>query len=243
MIDESKIIFFTGAPGSKWSAVSNALSLTPKIKVNTTDRTDNRVYTHPTKFNSQQHLGTYFGPGMELGHNWHQLHKLTREEILSEINGAWTEERPDEYRIVKSHVISNNLDWIAENFPKSKIMIVFRPVESCYKGWFGAGGFNITYPTYADHYIDEPTMRGKIEDEIKDARSWIYKKQLNIHVLTQRHWAEYWDIDPLIPDTKEFKNVRSIEGYMTNKKRPERDMTYDTNVAYYNFQDIDRKFL
>ena len=26
MYDESKLIFFTGAPGSKWSAVSNVLS-------------------------------------------------------------------------------------------------------------------------------------------------------------------------------------------------------------------------
>jgi len=30
MIDESKLIFFTGAPGSKWSAVSNVLSMTKK---------------------------------------------------------------------------------------------------------------------------------------------------------------------------------------------------------------------
>ena len=30
----------------------------------------------------------------------------------------------------------SNLDFIAETFPESKIAI-----ESCYKGWFGAGGF------------------------------------------------------------------------------------------------------
>ena len=52
MIDESKLIFFTGAPGSKWSAVSNMLSMTPMMKVNITDRSEARTHMHPVKFNS-----------------------------------------------------------------------------------------------------------------------------------------------------------------------------------------------
>ena len=48
MVDESKLIFFTGAPGSKWSAVSNVLSMTDRIVINTTDRDESREYTHPT---------------------------------------------------------------------------------------------------------------------------------------------------------------------------------------------------
>ena len=41
-MDESKLIFFTGAPGSKWSAVSY---ISPEcMDVDTTDRTPRKTY-------------------------------------------------------------------------------------------------------------------------------------------------------------------------------------------------------
>lgn len=241
MIDESKLIFFTGAPGSKWSAVSNLISLTPRIKVNITDRSEERTYSHPPKFNSAQHIGSYFGPGMEFGHKWHKLDTLSKDEILEEISKPWTEENPDEYRIVKSHVICNNLDYIAETFPKSKIMVVFRPVESCYKGWFGSGGFDIPYPKYKEHYIDEPTARKMIEEETRDSRQWIFERGLPVHCATARHWNDYWHLNDSDEESRIFRHIRSIEGYVFANQNPSRYVTLDTCLAYYNFQDIDER--
>lgn len=236
MIDESKLIFFTGAPGSKWSAVSNVLSMTKRININTTDRREDREYTHPTKFNKAQHLGSYFGTGMEFGEGWHEINKFTKQEILNEIDKAWEEKNPTEYRIVKSHMISNNLDFIAETFPESKIMVVFRPIESCYKGWFGAGGFDITYPKYHGYYKDEETARELIKEETKDARQWIFNNNLTVHTATSKHWKDYWDITD-----SENRFIKSIEGYFFEKKDPSRDVSLDTHIAYYNFDKIDER--
>tara|TARA_B110000208_G_C11796734_1_gene439958 strand:- start:1784 stop:2512 length:729 start_codon:yes stop_codon:yes gene_type:complete len=240
MIDESKLIFFTGAPGSKWSAVSNMLSMTPMMKVNITDRSEARTHTHPVKFNSAQHLGSYFGPGFEFGQKWHELHTLTKQDVLDEIALPWTDEQSDSYRIVKCHQMVNNLDWIIENFPTSKIIIVMRPIQSCYNGWFGGGGFDITYPNYADHYKNDETARDLIDVECRDAREWVFNKRLRLHAATERHWDEYWDINNFEDNDKVHRCIRSIEGYMFAHKTPHRQLVYDTLVAYYNFEDINK---
>ena len=46
-VDESKLIFFTGAPGSKWSATAHLLALSGLYNINTSDYNDDRIYTHP----------------------------------------------------------------------------------------------------------------------------------------------------------------------------------------------------
>ena len=238
MIDESKLIFFTGAPGSKWSAVSNMLSNSPVLEVNTTDRSTDRIYTHPTKFNSAQHLGSYFGPGFEFGQQWDQLHTLTKQDILDEIALPWDEDQPTAYRIVKCHQIVNNLDWIVTNFPTSKIVIVLRPTQSCYNGWFGAGGFDITYPTYAEYYKNDEIATDLINIECRDAREWIFDNQLPLHIATERHWRDYWKFDNY--NERVDRCIRSLEGYMFASESPKRNLTYDTSIAYYNFQDINK---
>lgn len=234
MIDESKLIFFTGAPGSKWSAVSNVLSMTSKIKINTHDRSPEREYTHPAKFNSASHLGSYFGPGFEFGNGWDDISQFGKQEILDEIERAWNEPHYDQYRIVKSHCISNRLEWITENFPTSKVIVVFRPLQQCYNGWFGAGGFDITYPTYHAYYKNEETAKQMIEQELLDCRQWIFNQDLRIHTATSRHWREYWGI------TNEYnKWIKSLEGYFFHKEpNADRYVTFDTHIAYYNFEDI-----
>lgn len=234
MIDESKLIFFTGAPGSKWSAVSNVISMTPRIEINTHDRSAEREYTHPAKFNSASHLGSYFGPGFEFGAGWNDISQFSKQQILDEIDRAWFEPHYDQYRIVKSHCISNNLDWIADTFPTSKICIVFRPLQQCYNGWFGAGGFDITYPDYHAYYRDEETAKRKIESELKDCRQWIFNQDLRIHTATSRHWRDHWGVTD-----SNNKWIKSMEGYFFHKEpHADRHVTYDTHIAYYNFEDI-----
>ena len=71
-MDESKLIFLTGAPGSKWSAVSWVLS--EAMPVDKTDRTPDRLMVHKEAYNGVRHTGVYFGPGFELGHNLSLIH-------------------------------------------------------------------------------------------------------------------------------------------------------------------------
>ena len=61
-MDESKLIFFTGAPGSKWSAVSYIPS--ECMDVDTTDRTPERLMVSKDVYNGVRHTGLYFGPVM-----------------------------------------------------------------------------------------------------------------------------------------------------------------------------------
>ena len=80
MYDESKLIFFTGAPGSKWSAVSNVISKNKIMPINISDHSDDRVYTHTRS--PVQHLGAYWGPGNEHGKNFDQLNTRLYENVI-----------------------------------------------------------------------------------------------------------------------------------------------------------------
>ena len=72
-MDDDKLIFWTGAPGSKWSAASYVLSHTSKINIDISDQTPERCYIHPKKFGGIRHVGSYFGPGFEFGHEFHKI--------------------------------------------------------------------------------------------------------------------------------------------------------------------------
>ena len=233
-MDESRLIFFTGAPGSKWSAVSEVLTHTKLLEFDISDRNEDRVYSHGEKFNSVQHLGTYFGPGMEFGENWDKLHTIPKNEILLEIEQAF-ELDTGGYRIIKCHQFVNNLDYIAETFPTSKIIIVHRPVPSCMKGWFGSGGFDITYPNYAPYYKNDDIAEYYIRLECEQAQEWIAKKGLKSYNVNQEHWEKYWGINAGEPQSYLDNYIKSIEGYLYHfNNKP----SYDTFISYYGFDNV-----
>ena len=70
-MDESKLIFYTGAPGSKWSATAHLITMNKKYPINTSDYSAERTYTHVQR--DVSHLGAYWGPGNDIGENFHQL--------------------------------------------------------------------------------------------------------------------------------------------------------------------------
>ena len=43
-MDETKLVFFTGAPGSKWSAVAHVIAQSRKYKFDTGDYAPDRQY-------------------------------------------------------------------------------------------------------------------------------------------------------------------------------------------------------
>ena len=227
-MDESKLIFFTGAPGSKWSAVAHILTHTKKISINTSDYNDDRVYTHPGPKIS--HLGAYWGPGFEFGSNFHELHTLTKEQIIEQIEKPYADNNWEQYRLIKCHQFSLNLDFITEMFPKSVIINVLRPDDICLWSWYVAGGFEgIKYPDYNPYYKNKETMAEKIAEENYLARKFIIEKNLPLEVATLDYWNRIWGIQP---------NTDELERYMNSLLLRKGDAgpvpLLDTQVSVYN---------
>lgn len=139
-------IFFTGAPGSKWSGVAQQIETNPAF--DTSDRTPERTYSH-SEYGG--HKGAYFGTGMEFPP------VLTHFVLDAPFTGTGT-------RLYKSHEWAYMLEDIKKQFPESWIVMVLRGNDDCFDWWKQAGGWNITYPNY-EWYKDDQTMRGKINTQ------------------------------------------------------------------------------
>ena len=235
MYDESKLIFFTGAPGSKWSAVSNVISKNEIMPINISDHSDDRVYTHTRS--PVQHLGAYWGPGNDHGKNFDQLNTLSKEEIIAEIDAAYTDKSWDKYRIVKSHHFALQLDFIKETFPLAKIFLVLRTEFKSFKGWKGAGGFeSIKYPDYHTYYRDYDRLREIIHKEVTAANNFAGENNLRVSVCDRYYWKERWGLE-----TKEEHDFLDL--YMSSLERSEPKKrnnfagryVFDVNVSEYNF--------
>lgn len=222
-MDESKLIFFTGAPGSKWSATAHILSHNKILPINTSDYANDRVYAHPSPSWNVKHLGAYWGPGFGWGEKFDKIDQLSKDEIIAEIDKPYADKRWDKYRIVKCHQFANNLDFIRETFPESKIMIVLRPNAVCANAWIDAGGWNITYPVYKPYYKDNDTLRVKVSEELQNAKGFITQHNLEMQVITDSYWLNRWGIE---------KNTPELELYMNSITRSPKDIWhYDTTVA------------
>jgi hypothetical protein len=141
-------IFFTGAPGSKWSSVVK--NIYQSADIDRSDYSDARTYYHDadTPGNLQlMHIGAYWDPGMEFD-------PLDADQWDRPFNGAGR-------RIVKSHVFAYYLEWLKQfNCP---IVMVYRNDYECLEWWKLCGEFSITYPTYATYYKNLDHMWGEIQ--------------------------------------------------------------------------------
>ena len=129
-----KHIFFTGAPGSRWSGIAQIIESIPGFNIS--DRRADREYTHN---NYSGHKGAYFGRGME-------CECITNGDY---IDRQWSEQGG--CKLIKSHEWAFNLADIRRKkaWKDSWVMMVYRPDMSCYSWWHEAGGFNIKYPNYS----------------------------------------------------------------------------------------------
>jgi hypothetical protein len=163
------LIFAAAAPGSKWSRVLSKLSLHPSI--NNSDK-----YKYPTyKLNSLDtygttkpvgnHTGVYFGPGNGVGENFDDLTRLTKEQFIDEIKPSFADWEQG-IKIVKSHWFSyyDNLNWLIENFPDAKLILVYNGNDVAFKWWHYVGGWDISFPSYT-WYENDQRMYDKILEE------------------------------------------------------------------------------
>jgi hypothetical protein len=212
MVDESKLIFYTGAPGSKWSATAHLITMNSRWPINTSDYSKERTYTHENK--PIAHQGAYWGPGNGIGENFHQLSNMGKDEVLHEIDKPYSDKSWDKYRLIKCHHFSSHLDWIKENFPQSKILIVLRPDIICLRGWLVTGGFHtITYPNYSVFYKNKFVLE-------------------ELNVVRKKYWKNWWGIDC---DTEEKETyMYSLEGKI-DQPEVEDTLRFDVTIADYNF--------
>lgn len=201
-----RYVFFTGAPGSKWSSVAASL-----YRSGHADKSDDRpenTYKNPTSGNVM-HVGTYWDPdNKEFGPLMNEMSDHTRLDHEKYFNAPFT--NPDgRFKIVRSHVMSKHLDYVAENWRYEPIvMVVQRTVEDSIDWWHKCGGYDITYPTY-DWY----KANDNIEEEIRTQHTSI----LNF---VRTHRTTY------VRDLYELCDALGLE-------RPEENFTYNENIMVF----------
>jgi hypothetical protein len=176
-------IFFTGAPGSRWSGIAQTIETIPGF--NTSDRTPERKYLHHTYTG---HLGAYFGRGMEF-------------EALADVdyvNQAWT--KPDGCKLVKSHDWTYKLDHIKQHWSDAWIMMVYRPDMSSFAWWHEAGGFQIKYPCY-DAYKDSIGMLAEIQAQNQAILEFGLQNNVTWEYFTPGWIKSNFDADIAVPKT------------------------------------------
>lgn len=158
------LIFLTGAPGSRWSSAHNRLTqgssdFSPSELSSTFWRM--RTVQHSAPFIAG-HGGIYWGPGNLLGQKFDNLHNCSKEYILDEINKGFTDNKG--VRLVKSHWFSYNLNYLANMFPKAKIILCYADELECFYWWHKCGGWGMPYPNYTWYENDEGMLR-RIKEE------------------------------------------------------------------------------
>ena len=191
---KNKLVWFTGAPGSKWSGTANVLQAISSLNFNTTDRSPEREYKHvgATELSKGiMHTGAYFGPGHGIGEGWDRLSTLAPSDIEVEILKEWSD--PTGTILVKSHFLSHQLDFVAEHWPDNPIIMIFRPNDRCEQGWFGAGGWDISYPNYRPYYKDDDTMKAMIAEHNQLMKDFCVKHKLVEHKFDAQFLKEQFD--------------------------------------------------
>ena len=223
------LVWFTGAPGSKWSGTANVFQAIGHLNFNTTDRTPEREYRHvgPTTLaRSIVHTGVYFGPGHGFGEDWNNFTNLDPAHIEQQVIKEWSD--PSWGRLlVKSHFLSHHLDSIANRWPDSPIIMVFRPNDKCSQGWYGAGGWNISYPDYRPFYKDDDTMHQMINEHNVLMRDFCQHHDVKINKFTREWFQEEfnWTVNDLEDQT--YREFVDVHLYHT-------EHTDDVEIAIYN---------
>jgi len=187
-------LFFTGCPGSRWSGI--AQDLEHLDGVNISDHSPTREYNHG-QFSG--HKGSYFGAGMEFSA---ELEHIPAAKIQQRLDEPWADKGG--MKILKSHEWAFQLPLIKKGFPDDWIMLVYRPTRESYTWWIQAGGFNITYPSYAV-FKDYDAIFDQIVEQNKAILNFGFE-----HNVTWHHYSNKWVEDTFgqsVPDVKPCDNI------------------------------------
>ena len=171
----NRYLFLVGAPGSMWSSVS--ANIYNSTDIDHSDSSVDRVYSHGDRTIGVFHHGAYFDPGMEFGNWFNNISDHTKEENEVEFNRPFANNNESTYRIIKSHTLATQLDYITTNWPTAKIILAYRPDEACFDWWNECGGHDITYPNYAWYETDK-RMKEQITLQNRGIEQFIEKHKL-----------------------------------------------------------------
>jgi hypothetical protein len=208
MLSKPRYTFLTGAPGSRWSGIGQLI--TDNFNYNKSDENSDRVYTHG-EFSG--HRGSYFGPEMENGNDFHRLSEsyFDRHRFEAMCNSPFSEPDTNNPKMIKCHQFAYGLDWLKDNIPNSQILLIKRDSGESFDWWKKAGGWNITYPKY-DWYMNDETMRSRIQTEIRLANDFVNKNakwsQFNEEWLTE-NFGEHSIKDIINKDDVEVCLIRT----------------------------------
>lgn len=178
-----EFIFFSGAPGSRWSGIAQIVERHPGI--DTSDRRTEREYRH-SGFSG--HVGAYFGPGMEF------------DAVLDSqyLRTAWDTDGSGT-KVLKSHHWTYCLEDIAERFPSAWIMLVWRDDEACSKWWDEAGGFEIRYPSYS-WYENSVKMDEEIRNQNRCILEFAARRESSWSPFDADWVGKQFGIEVVVPD-------------------------------------------
>lgn len=201
-----KYIFVAGAPGSKWSSVAKNIYYSDSI--DRSDYSQERTYYHDANGKRDlMHLGAYWDPGMEFGAFFDDIENYTKEQCEAEFNRPFAADATG-VRIIKSHVFSNHLDFLKQQWPECPVVLVYRGNDTCLGWWVKCGHFDISYPDYAEYYKNLREMGSIIEkqnDGIQQG-AWKYPRReartnqelariLNIAQPPEQYYQDYIQSD------------------------------------------------
>ena len=181
-------IFFTGAPGSRWSGVSQVFR-DSLDGVDNSDLTPNRTYKHHLY---SGHVGNYYGPGMLYG-DWLDIEFGSKEQWETEIARSYIDSNSP-IKLVLSHNFAHYLDNLVEAFPESKLVLCYRRSDACFDWWHAAGGWNIGYPSYR-WYKNDAKMRREIRSQNRAILNFVTQKNLTLEQPTVNFFRQHFDID------------------------------------------------
>lgn len=181
-------IFFTGAPGSRWSGVSQVFR-DSLDSVDNSDLTPDKTYQHHLY---SGHVGNYYGPGMLYG-NWLGDHFGSREQWEKEIDRSYSDNSKP-IKLILSHNFAYYLDELVATFPECKLVLCYRHNSECFDWWHAAGGWNITYPSYL-WYKNDSRMQQEIYKQNQGILDFVSEKNLQLKQPDRNFLRQYFDID------------------------------------------------
>jgi len=193
----NQLIFFAGAPGSRWSGVSQVFRDTlPNI--DNSDLTSDRTYSHPVY---SGHVGNYYGPGMQFG-QWLEHTIGTPAQWKEEIEKSYSNN--SNTKLILSHHFCYRLDELAATFPNSYVVLCYREDQDCYDWWHEAGGWNITHPDYS-WYDNNEKMFSEITAQNAGILEFVDKHDLELQAPDLNFFRTHFGVDRDFEFGKEVK--------------------------------------
>jgi hypothetical protein len=229
----NRLVWFTGAPGSKWSSTSVILQSIKSLKFNTSDRLDDRTFSYKSDYRSNfyaTHMGAYFGPGNGMGENFSNLEDIDPEEVEKEITKQWKDSTTGRL-LVKSHHFTHSLEHIAKTWKNNSIVMITRPTDFCIRGWYYAGGWDIKYPNYRVFYQDDNTLKKYIKEHNYKILEFCENHKVEIKKFTEKYLYETfnWSIDSIL----DLRHRKIIAQYFQHIEK-----LNDVHIAIYNIDQL-----